>query len=156
MFSKLQAEMHDEAVPKPESKRSSWFRFASLACVGLVVAIGTAVVCIQFREVRQLRNAASRVQIGDSQGTVHSLLGSAIYHYESGWPSAGAPPAEYGDMYGGRLNYLREDIASFVDGRIAGGPRYSISQGVSLWPVIIRYNGDKRVTAVYIDGIKVK
>jgi hypothetical protein len=156
MFSKLQAEMHDEVILKSESKRSSWFRFASLAGVGVFIAISTAVVCIQFREVQQLRNAASRVQIGDSQGTVRSLLGNAIYHYESGWPSAGAPPTECGDMYGGRLNYLREDIASFVDGKIAGGPRYSVSQGISLWPVMIRYNGDKRVTAVYIDGIKVK
>ncbi|MES2791979.1 MAG: hypothetical protein V4719_20360 [Planctomycetota bacterium] len=59
-------------------------------------------------------------------------------------------------MYGGRLNYLREGIASFVDGRFAGGSRYSISQGISLWPVMIRYNGDKRVITVYIDGIKVK
>ncbi|MES2791980.1 MAG: hypothetical protein V4719_20365 [Planctomycetota bacterium] len=45
------AETHDEAGLELESKRSRWFWFASLACVGVVVAIGTAVVCIQFSEV---------------------------------------------------------------------------------------------------------
>lgn len=148
--------MNREIDPECGSGHRSWFRIAALICLGMISVTVFVVACIQIKDLRQLKDAARRIQIGDSPKEVHSLLGEPKLGYEGGWPSPGAPPTEYGEMYGGRLDYLRDDLESSVPRNLKEISPYWFSRSLRSWPVRIQYNGSKRVNAVYIDCIKVK
>lgn len=148
--------MDRNTIPDGSRAHRNWFRIAVLTCLGMIVVSVLVVACVEFKELRQLKNSASRIQLGDSPRDVHLILGEPKLGYESGWPSPGAPATEYGELYGGRIDYLREDLESFVRGKLAGAFPYALSRSIRSWPVRIQYNGSKRVSAVYVDCIKVK
>ena len=148
--------IQQETIPEYGPRHRNWFRIAVLTCLGVIVVTVFVVAGIQIKELRQLKAAAGKIQVGDSPREVYSILGEAKLAYECGWPSPGAPPTEYGELYGGRLDYLREDLESFANRKLEGVSPYSFSRSIRSWPVQIKYNGSKRVSAVYIDCIKVK
>ncbi|MDB5384925.1 MAG: hypothetical protein JWM11_571 [Planctomycetaceae bacterium] len=146
--------IHREVGAKLDARHSNWRRIAVLGGLGIVVAFIFVAVFIRLKELHELKDAARQILIGDSPAKVYSLLGNPTHGYVSGSPSAGAPSPEYGDIYGGRIDYLCHDLAVFVDLRTAGLVQYSYFRNFASWPVRIHYNGDKQVTAVYLDGIQ--
>ena len=156
MFSMRRSTIEQATIPESSPRHRNWFRITVLTCLVAIVVSVFVVAGIQIKQVRHLKAAARRVKLGDAPRDVYSILGEPKLGYEAGWPSPGAPPTEYGELYGGRLDYLRDDLASFANAKLAGVTSYSFSRSIRSWPVLVQYNSSKRVSAVYIDCIKVK
>jgi len=62
-------------------------------------------------------------------------------------------------MYGGTVDDIRGDLDSLVVRVFRGFPRWYRPQQRPLlsssWPVLVQYDGDMRVTAVFIDGVEI-
>ena len=127
---------------------------AFLATVSFLLIVG-AISWRQSSKAASLRRIAREIQLGENILDVDTRLGKSTNGYASGWPSPGAPPTEFGAMYGGVVNDFRQQFDSLVYRVFRGSPRWYPSQPFSSWPVLVQYDGDKRVTAVYIDCVKI-
>lgn len=126
---------------------------AFLAVASFLVIVG--IVCWQQdSKVAQLKRIAGEIQPGENIFDVDVRLGKSTLCYESGWPYAGAPPTEFGALYGGPVNNLRQQVDSLVLQSFRGSPRWYAPQSFRSWPVLVQYDGDKRVTAVFVDGVE--
>ncbi len=136
-------------------KRSSASRPVTL---GLLTLLVIAIVGFQSSETHNLRKEARKIQLGDEMTKVDAHLGGSIYGYESGWPTAGAPPTEFGAMYGGSMDTLPRKLRPIVRRTFRGVPSWYdrfFVQPPRAWPVLVQYNSDRLVTAVFVDGIEI-
>lgn len=145
-----------DSEPAAAPRYISWFRIAVLTWLGLIVVTILTLAGIQFRDLQYIKAATSRIRIGDSPKDVYAILGEAKVSYECGWPSRGAPPTEYGELYGGRLDYVRDDFEAFLHRNVTAIPPNLFNRSLRAWPVMVKYDARKRVTAVFIDSVKVK
>lgn len=58
-------------------------------------------------------------------------------------------------MYGGAASHLREDLDSLVSRVFRGAPSWYRHQHFKSWPVLVQYDRDDRVTAVFVDGVEI-
>lgn len=127
---------------------------AFLAVVSFSLIVST-MVWRQCSKAESLRRIAREIQLGENVFQVDIRLGKSTYGYESGWPYPGAPPTEFGAMYGGAVNDFRKELDYLVSRVVRGSPRWCFPQHFKSWPVLVQYDGDKRVTAVFIDGVEI-
>lgn len=124
---------------------------AFLAVVSFLLIVGY-VSWVQSSKAASLRRIASEIQLGEIILDVDTRLGKSTYGYG---PPAGAPQTKFGAMYGGTVNDFREQFDSLVRRVFRGSPRWYSSQPFRSWPVLVEYDGDKRVTAVFVDGVEI-
>gem|GEM_PF-2645370 len=131
---------------------------AVLVLVSFSLIVG-AVCRRHCSKVAGLRRIAREIQPGENIVAVDTRLGKSQLGSEYGWQYPGGPPTKFEAMYGGTVDDLRGDFDSLVLRAFRGYPRWYRPQDRPLlsksWPVLVLYDGDKRVTAVYIDGVEV-
>jgi len=130
----------------------NWRMLAGLAAIGLLMPIAATIISQSMR-ANNLRELARSIRIGDRIDDMDILLGGSTYGYEW-WASNGASVKETGAMYGGSLNTVHEKLDGLVSRTSFGTQWYNtaLSQHPKDWPVLIKYNTDRLVTAVFIDG----
>ncbi len=120
--------------------------------IAILVAILVCLVLISVSHVIQVRNlkqAASSIRIGDSRANVIKLLGKPKVTYTSGFPSGGGTATVWGLCYGGSIDSLRTAIDNCVYRICNGFPRwYHGFQNKEDWPVVIEFDKNNIVIAV--------
>lgn len=141
-------ERHGVATPDRNTLSRLWI--GVILALVLCILLLAATAAMHGSETNDLRNVARGIRAGDDILEVDVRLGGSTYGFE-----CSRPPTHHGAVYGGRIDNLHHHFDSLI-GRVFGGrPSWytnTCSKHFRDWPVLVTYDDDRRVTAVYIDG----
>ena len=136
--------------------RTNWHSLLFSGSIIFLLLGVVAAATFQLVTVSDLQSAASRIQPGDSRAKVHSLLGIPNLSYGLAGQSAGKRVIIEGDMYGGSLNSMHQELDSFVRRTFRPDASSWYVRRFSLhfrgWPVLVEYSPEGHVTCVYENG----
>ena len=126
-----------------------------MTCAMMSLALLIGIVIWQQRsQLATLRRIAREIQPGENIREVDIRLGKSKFGYS--YPAGPGLPDVFGAMYGGAMNDYRENLEHLFRQAFGGFPSWYRTQHEISWPVVVQYDDtNKRVTAVFVDGVKI-